>query len=290
MVFTKCCGIAIGAQCRAEHIAYLGECWNCGEEAVQSEAASEAETWISWDPKDFPTQAPHLPQYPKYANLDPAKDPGRQQPTAMLKAGSTLPSGSTTGGSNTPGTSNPRDSKPPEAIQPHLLGLTENQNGREAAMHQSKDAKQESKTMRTAPESSSNLVNGLMKNNGVVSGGFDKASATPPMQQEDFLYAGSVSTDSSDLCEDDQQQVRGLSEEEHKRQDAKQHVIEATKHLVEMCNTYGDEINEADTDEVMNAILEAVGGKSTHLLMAQRISLTAFRLQDVQSCDCQTDL
>lgn len=275
MVFTKCCGIAIGAQCNAKHIADWGECWNCGEEAVHSEAASEAETWVSWDLKDCRTQASRLPRYPKHANPNPAKNPGRHQPSAMLKAGSTLPSGSTTESSNTPGTSHTQDSKPLQAIQSHVSGLTENQNAREAAKYQSKSAKQNTKAVRTAPESSLNLMTGPMKNNDIVSGGFDKVDAMSSIEQQDFLYAGSVSADSNP-SEDDQQHLPGQNEEERERQEAKQHVIEAIQHLVEMCNAYGEEISEADKDEVINVILEAVGGKSTLQLMTQRPRLKCF--------------
>lgn len=101
---------------------------------------------------------------------------------------------------------------------------------------------------------------GNTKENSLLNGGFDQAKATSPKQQ-DFLHNGSESA-SSDFSQDVQQHLGGLTQKKQERQVAKQYVIGATKHLVEMCNTYWNEIDGADKDEVMNEVLEAVRGKS----------------------------
>lgn len=126
-------------------------------------------------------------------------------------------------------------------------------------MYQSRSARESSTNVRAAPQDSLTLMDEHTKNNGSVSGGFDEASAIP-LIQPNFLYDGSESAE-SDVSLDEQQHLHDLNQGEYKRQDAKEYVIGATKHLVEMCNACGDEIDEADKDEVMNEILEAVGGK-----------------------------
>lgn len=77
----------------------------------------------------------------------------------------------------------------------------------------------------------------------------------PPVSQS-CLYNGCKPA-SSDHFQDDQQHFRSLTSRTQK-QEVKKYVIEATKHLVEMCNAYGNEIDERDVNE----ILEALGGKS----------------------------
>ena len=76
----------------------------------------------------------------------------------------------------------------------------------------------------------------------------------PPVPQSS-LYNGSKPA-GSDHFRDDQQHFRSLTSRTQK-QVAKQYVIEATKHLVEMCNVHGNEIDDSDVNE----ILEALGGK-----------------------------
>lgn len=257
MVYTKCCNEAIGSYCKAQDIAKHGKCWNCDEEEVQSKAASEAKSWISYDLKAPIKEAPRLPQ--TVTSL-PAKGAGHQPATAMLKAGSILPSGSTTQGSNPPSFSNTRESERPQNIQPLCIGLTEEQCAREVAMYRSQSAKESSKVVRMVPQSSPNLKDGNVKENSRLNGGSDQAKATSPKQQ-DFLHNGSESA-SSGFSQDVHQHLGGLTQKEQERQVAKQYVIGATKHLVEMCNTYGNEIDEVDKDEVMNEVLEAVRGKS----------------------------
>ena len=76
-----------------------------------------------------------------------------------------------------------------------------------------------------------------------------------------FLYDGSESA-SSGISQDDQQDFRGLIEEAQMNQEAKQYFVKATKHLLEMCIAYSDDIDETDNDEVLHMIVEAVGSKS----------------------------
>ena len=80
------------------------------------------------------------------------------------------------------------------------------------------------------------------------------------------LENGSESA-SSDLFQDGQQHVLGLTSGVQKQQEARQYLIEATNHLVEMCDAYTDEID----DEVMNEILEALRGEAAPLLSRQGI-------------------
>lgn len=255
-VLTKCCKEAIGSYCRSQHIANFGECWNCGEEEAKSEALSDTESWTPYDPKDFVKEAPRLPPY---ASLLPAYNTGRRLAGAMVKANRLSPSESTTGASNTFSVPDYMKSERSAANQRLFTGLSEEQRGQEA-MYQLQGAKEGSADKRTVPQASLSLTDGSMKNSarhGSSIGDFGDANATP--NQQVFLYDGSDSAN-SEFSQDDQQ--HGLTREEQKRQEAKHYVIEATKHLVEMCNLYGDEIDEVDKDEIMDEILEAVGGQS----------------------------
>ena len=81
--------MAIGSQCKAQHIAEYGECWNCGKEEFPSEAGSEAGFWAPHDPKDYEGEQPAFPS---------TDDAGRNPATAKVEAGSVLPSGSSFGG------------------------------------------------------------------------------------------------------------------------------------------------------------------------------------------------
>ena len=89
---------------------------------------------------------------------------------------------------------------------------------------------------------------------------------TTTQESQRFLYNGSEPT-SSDIFQEDQQHALSLTSRIQKQQEAKQYVIEATKHLLEMCNAYDDEID----DEVMSEILKALRGKISHLLSTQGI-------------------
>ena len=79
---------------------------------------------------------------------------------------------------------------------------------------------------------------------------------TMTVDSQSCLENGSESA-SSDLSQDSQQHVLGLNSGVQKQQEAKQYLIEATNHLVEMCDAYG----EID-DEVMDEILEALRGEA----------------------------
>ena len=97
------------------------------------------------------------------------------------------------------------------------------------------------------------------------------------MDSQSCLENGSESA-SSDLSQDGQQHVLGLTSGVQKQQEAKQYLIEATNHLVDMCDAYG----EID-DEAMDGILEALRGEAAYLVKAG-ITLTIHRLQVVPSC------
>lgn len=128
---------------------------------------------------------------------------------------------------------------------------------RQAAVYQPQSAKKRSTNVRGAQFSPS-LIDGNIKNNDHINAGINKAKAAPQYPQE-FLYDGSESA-TSESSQDDQQHLYELTQKNEKRQEAKQYMIEAIEHLVEMCNAYGDEIDEADKNEIMNEILEAIGG------------------------------
>lgn len=118
-------------------------------------------------------------------------------------------------------------------------------------MHQSRSGKEISNKVRVTPQSSPDFMNGYAKSYASI----DKAKAMPPVSQS-CLYNGSKPA-SSDHFHDDQQHLRSLTSRTQK-QEVKKYVIEATKHLVELCNAYGNEIDDSDANE----ILEALGGKS----------------------------
>ncbi|CAF9911931.1 MAG: hypothetical protein ALECFALPRED_007770 [Alectoria fallacina] len=91
-IFTKCCDIAIGAQCKDQHIAKSGECWNCHEKELQSKAASEAEFWVSHDPRDFVKETTDLPLYAaRLSNTDAE----RQPQTSLPKPSAEIPESTT---------------------------------------------------------------------------------------------------------------------------------------------------------------------------------------------------
>ena len=118
-------------------------------------------------------------------------------------------------------------------------------------MHQSRSGKEIPNKVRVTPQSSPDFMNVYAKSYASI----DNAKAMPPVSQS-CLYNGSKPA-SSDHFQDDQRHFPSLTSRTHK-QEVKQYVIEATKHLVEMCNAYGHEINDSDANE----ILEALGGKS----------------------------
>ena len=118
-------------------------------------------------------------------------------------------------------------------------------------MHQSQSGKEWSKTPGATPQSSYNLTDGQAKSYCIT----DKGSTTTTESQR-FLYDGSESS-SSALFQDDQQQVRPLTSRTFEQPEAKQYVIEATNHLVEMCDVYIDGID----DELMNEMIKILAGR-----------------------------
>lgn len=153
-------------------------------------------------------------------------------------------------GSNTRST-NTRESEPSEITQPLIQGVTGEQCDREAVMHQSRARTESSTKVSATSKSSPNVDNGYTKSYATIS----KAN-TPPSESQRLLYNGSE-TPSSDLLPRDQQHVRSVTSKTQRQQEAKHYVIEATKHLIEVCDVYGDVID----DEITSAILEAIGGK-----------------------------
>lgn len=244
-IFTECCNMAMGSRCKAQYIADTGECWNCGMKEVQNEQVHEVEPWVPYDPKDFVNRTKSLS---RYAALFPANGAGRQSTKAIMKGDSVLPSGSKLGCFNISSSSHTRASGESAIVQP--LSMNKKQCAEEARS--------------SASQPPPNPIDGgNMKNNArydAANGGFVQAKVTPP-ESPIFLYNGSESA-TSESSRDYQEEFRGLTEEDQKRQDAKQYVMEATKHMVEMCNAYGDDIDETDMDEVMDMFLKAVGGKS----------------------------
>ena len=244
MIFTKCCDTAIGSQCQAEHTAETGECWNCGEEEVQSEAVSETKSWVSYDPKDFKSKAPA--RLPLYVTLFPSN------------GSSESPSVSAAIASNTASGPPSQDLTSSHSKQPLLLNISEEQCAREAVTYQSQNIKDSSKDVMTTPQSSLMIRDGDMDINSYNSHRehFDKSTAAPS-ESRSSIFNGSESV-SSNESQDGAHSVISNTQE---RQDAKQYVIEATKHLVEMCNSYGNIIDEEDKDEVIDVFLEAIRGR-----------------------------
>ena len=68
-------------------------------------------------------------------------------------------------------------------------------------------------------------------------------------------------TAGSERSWNNQQHIRASIPKVHKQPEAQEYVTEATKHLVEMGEAYGDEIDEADKDDLAGRILGVVGGK-----------------------------
>ena len=142
------------------------------------------------------------------------------------------------------------------------IGPTEDRCIRELALYQRQNAKESTKTAKATPLSSRNLIAGHTQNSGLVQKRFDTAKANN-MEEQDFLYNGSES-DCSGFSQDqpqDQQQIHDLDQRGNKQREAKGYVIGAIRHLLEVCNTHGDDIDEADKDEVIDKIIEAVGGR-----------------------------
>lgn len=169
-----------------------------------------------------------------------------------MKADNVLLSGSTIGGqgSNTR-SSNTREFEPLQTTQPLIVGLIGEQCDREAVMHQSRARTESSIKVLATTKSSPNVDNGYTKSYAPIG-----KAKTAPSESQSLLYNGSESP-SSDLFQRDQQHVRSVTSRIQRQQEAKQYVIEATKHLLKMCETYGDVID----DEITSAVLEAIGGK-----------------------------
>ena len=145
---------------------------------------------------------------------------------------------------------------------PVFIGLNEGQSTWKLALYQRQNAEESTKTAEAELLSSRNLIAGHTQNSGLARKGLDKAKANN-IEEEAFLYNGSES-DCSGFSPDepqDEQHLHESTQKENKQQEAKQYVIGAIRHLLEVCKVYGDDVDEADKDEVIDEITEAVGGK-----------------------------
>ena len=155
-----------------------------------------------------------------------------------------------------------RGSERSQSKYPVLIGLSEDQSTWKLALSQRQNAEESTEKAKATPLSSRNLIAGDTQNSGLARKGLDKAKADS-IEEQKFLYDGSES-DCSGLSPDepqDQQHLHDLAQKQNKQQEAKQYVIGAVRHLLEVCNAYGDDIDEADKDEIIGEITEAVGGK-----------------------------
>ena len=241
MVFTECCDIAIGHHCNAQHIEATGECWNCGEKEVQSETASEVESWVSYDPKDF-DRKPGVQSL--YAKLGQAARTGHYPATTKLHKNSTIIDSTSTN------TSNSQESAQSRPKKTSFLGVNEEQCAREVPMYESQNTKESPRDAKARPQFSPLSMDGDAEMSNTLGRGLDNAMAAPSDIQSSLFIRSDA--ESSDLFQDDDQQ---------ERQDAKHYVIDATKHLVDMCNSYGNLIDEDDASEVIDEILRAVNGE-----------------------------
>ena len=259
MVLTRCCKIAIGSGCNAQHIAEFGRCWNCDEEQITSEAVFVAKSQVSHDHNCRTKDQP--PPFSQPVFHHSMNHVGSQPTTAIVKANSTHNGGSATGGSNSTGVSNMRGPEGSQFKHPVFIGLHEEQSTWKLALYQRQNAEENTENAKATSLSSRSLTAEHTQNSGLARKGLDEAKANN-IEEQDFLYNGSES-DCSGFSPDesqDQQHLHDLAQKENKQQEAKQYVVGAIRHLLE-CNAYGDDIDEADKDEVIDEITEAVGGK-----------------------------
>ena len=260
MVFTRCCKVAIGSGCNAQHITEFGRCWNCDEEQATSKAAFVARSRISHD-RNCHTKVQPSPFSRPVAHHS-INQVGSQPTTAIINANSTHSSGSAIAGSNSTSVSELRGSERSQFKHPSLIGLHEDQSTWKPALFQRQNVEESTKKAEATPLSSRNLIAGHTQTSGLARKGLDKAKANN-IEEQVFLYNGSDSDCSgfSPNEPQDQQHLHDLAQEENRQQEAKQYVIGAIRHLLEVCKAYGDDIDEADKDEVIDEIIGAVGGK-----------------------------
>ena len=155
-----------------------------------------------------------------------------------------------------------RGSEGSQFKHPLFIGLHEDQSTRKLALYQRQNAEESTNNVKVTPPSSRNLIAAHTQNSGLARKGLDKARAIN-IEEQEFLYNGSES-DCSGFSPDelqDQQLLHDSAQKDKKQQEAKQYVIGAIRHLLEVCNAYGDDIDEADKDEIIDEIIEAVGSK-----------------------------
>ena len=229
-IFTKCCDMAIGAQCKDQHIAKSGECWNCHEKELQSEAASETEFWVSHDPRYFVKETKNLPLCAVRLSKT---DAGRQSETSLPK-----PFAETSKSAND---INASEFNTTQSSQPLFVGRSKEDCEREA-------------------------TNYALKGNGQVTlyneslnGCFAGTNTTAPTKHVSS-YNGSMSAQ-SESSEDYQQDSEGSIDESRKSKEAMQYLLRATEHLEEVCDEYGDQVSDEDRNQILDGILKVLGGK-----------------------------
>lgn len=254
MVLTRCCKIAIGSGCNAQHIAEFGSCWNCDEEQVTSEAAFVAESQVSHDRNCHTKDQP--PPFSQSVFHHSIHHVGSQPTTATVNAHNTNSGGSATEGSNSTGVFNMRGFAGSQFLHPIFIRLHEDESTWKLAQYQRQNAEESTKNAKATSLSPRNLIAEHMQNGGLARKGLDMAKANN-IEEQEFLYNGSES-DYFGFSPDgsqDQQHLHDLAQKENRSGEAKEYVIGAIRHLVEVCNAYGDDIDEADKVEVIDEII-----------------------------------
>lgn len=237
-IFTKCCDMAIGSQCKDQHIALYGKCYNCDEEELQSEAVSEAETWVSYNPGEFDKETPDLSLYAAHlSGTDPGRSHARESLPQLFAGTSALtkqtPPQKGMSSSNTNTT---------RSSQPLFVGRTKEECDREAINY---------------------TWNG---NSQSIS--YDKAitkcsaeTKTTPSANHVTTYNRSVYAQ-SESSEDYQQGSECSVHESCTSQEAREYLLGAMEHLVKVFELYGDQVIGEDKDQTVDGILKLLNSKS----------------------------
>ena len=237
-IFTKCCDMAIGSQCKDQHIAQYGKCYNCDEEELQSEEASEAENCVSYDPGEFNKETPDIALHAAHLS---GTDPGRHHAWASLPQ---LFAGTSNPTENTPSQNgiNPSIVNTTRSSQPLFIGTTEEECDREAI---------------------NRTWNGNSQNtsyNEVINERSAETKTTPSVNHvatyNRSLYAQSESS------EDYQQGSEDFVHESCTSQEAREYLLGAMEHLVKVFEVYGDQVIGEDKDQTVDGILKLLESKS----------------------------
>lgn len=228
-IFTKCCDMAIGSQCKDRHIATFRKCCICGEGEGQSKIASEAETWVSFDPGEFDKETPDVPLYA--ASLS-GTDPGRRQAQASLPPTGPTPSQNDINSSMVNTT---------PSSQPLFVGRTREEYDRQAIHY----------TWNRNSQSTSS--------NEVINECSAETSTTPPAKYVP-TYDRCVSDRSkSSHCQHDPE---GSISESRTSQEAKEYLLGAAEHFMKVFDLYGDQLIGEDKGQTVDGILKLFESKS----------------------------